>query len=287
MALGINTNIINDGDQYLLDAKNVKGGYVVVSDTTELNNLPTATIVKGSLAYSQSDEKFYLFNGSTWNEANFGGSVERHIFTINQRIQFTCEVAGIGSDVNIDVQPQIKYFLEGDDTEILTNLNNAITMLNYMLAQQGAPISFNPIAAISDYPAKFAEIQATLKQLALGSYIDAYTYTSIMSFLLYMPIGNLDLQDTNYIQNVFNNIYNGVYKVTANAIVYDVASTCYKHTSVQIWVYGNLPVIGSLESAAVGVDYFSDGEVFVSMDYPIPISVDYRNPDITITYIKQ
>lgn len=53
MALTINTNIVNDIDGYLLDAKNVKGGYVVVSgrgaDTKE--NIPASTKVVGALVY--------------------------------------------------------------------------------------------------------------------------------------------------------------------------------------------------------------------------------------------
>lgn len=68
MALTVNTNIINDTDQYLLDAKNVKGGYVVVNSTTERDALPTATTVAGTLCYCTSDSKFYQYNGTSWVE---------------------------------------------------------------------------------------------------------------------------------------------------------------------------------------------------------------------------
>ena len=61
MALTINTNIVNDIDGYLLDAKNVKGGYVVVSgrgtDTKE--NIPASTKVVGTLVYDAYEEKSY------------------------------------------------------------------------------------------------------------------------------------------------------------------------------------------------------------------------------------
>lgn len=70
MALTVNTNIRNDTDQYLLDAKNVKGGYIVVATIAERNNLPAATIVKGSLCYCQEDNKFYQYNGENWQIPN-------------------------------------------------------------------------------------------------------------------------------------------------------------------------------------------------------------------------
>ena len=65
MALTVNTNIINDTDQYLLDAKNVKGTFVVVASTAERDALPAATRVNGSLCYCTSDSKFYQYNGSS------------------------------------------------------------------------------------------------------------------------------------------------------------------------------------------------------------------------------
>ena len=72
MALTVNTQIINDTDQHHLDAKNVKGTFVVVASTTERNALPAATTVKGSLCYCTADSKFYQYNGSSWQEKNFG-----------------------------------------------------------------------------------------------------------------------------------------------------------------------------------------------------------------------
>lgn len=75
MALTINTNIINDVDGYLLDAKNVKGGYVVVSgrgsDTKE--NLYAAIKVVGTLVYDAYKGKSYRWNGNVWIEEQ-GGS---------------------------------------------------------------------------------------------------------------------------------------------------------------------------------------------------------------------
>jgi hypothetical protein len=76
MALTVNTNIINDTDQYLLDAKNVKGSYVVVGSTTERDSLPAATTITGSLCYCTGDSKFYQYNGTSWVEKTFGTTTE-------------------------------------------------------------------------------------------------------------------------------------------------------------------------------------------------------------------
>ena len=73
MALTVNTNIINDTDQYLIDAKNVKGTYVVVATATERDSLPAATRMNGSLCYCQEDSKFYQYDGKDWVEKGFGG----------------------------------------------------------------------------------------------------------------------------------------------------------------------------------------------------------------------
>lgn len=73
MALTINTKIVNDADNYSLDAKQVKGGYGVVDTQAALASLPVATIVEGSLYYVQESDKYYLYNGTTWQEAKFGG----------------------------------------------------------------------------------------------------------------------------------------------------------------------------------------------------------------------
>ena len=68
MALTINTNIVNDTDQYLLDAKNVKGGYVVVDNIAERDSLPVATRVEGTLCFCRADGKYYRYAGSSWLE---------------------------------------------------------------------------------------------------------------------------------------------------------------------------------------------------------------------------
>lgn len=84
MALNINTNLTNNYNEYLLDAKNVKGTYVVVPNYSELSALPSATVVSGSLAYCQSAVTingitypigFYQYDGSAWSKTNIGEGV--------------------------------------------------------------------------------------------------------------------------------------------------------------------------------------------------------------------
>lgn len=116
MALNINTNITNNLDGYLLDAKNVKGTYVVVSNYSELANLPSACVVEGTLAYCQNDysehlEGFYQYNGSTWLEAQLGGMSE--LMTMTTYSQFASTVE------NSQLIPGMKYRI----TDYVTKIN--------------------------------------------------------------------------------------------------------------------------------------------------------------------
>lgn len=71
MAITLNTNIKNDTDGYLLDAKNVKGGYLIADNLDNLKGLKLSTIVEGSLAYVKNENKFYMYNGTAWQEKVF------------------------------------------------------------------------------------------------------------------------------------------------------------------------------------------------------------------------
>lgn len=82
MALNINTNLTNNLNGYLLDAKNVKGTYVVVEEYSDLADLPEACLVEGTLAYVQSDTNYdlnsslYRYKGNAdWEKVNFGPNV--------------------------------------------------------------------------------------------------------------------------------------------------------------------------------------------------------------------
>lgn len=95
MSLNINTNLTNNLTGYLLDAKNVKGGFIVVSDYSALTNLPSAVIIDGVLVYCQSNitisgteyaAGFYQYNNNAWNLANFDQNIE--LKTINGQSLF-------------------------------------------------------------------------------------------------------------------------------------------------------------------------------------------------------
>ena len=96
MAIVINTQLVNENDEYLLDAKSVKGSYVVVNNYSELANLPSATVVNGSLAYCVNsytdtnvnpnvtyDAGFYQRTTNAWNAADLGGSQIVYVETSN------------------------------------------------------------------------------------------------------------------------------------------------------------------------------------------------------------
>ena len=68
MALTINTNIKNEANGYSLDASQVKGGYVVVANEKERNEIPAATKVNGTTIYQADVGKEYRWNGSEWLE---------------------------------------------------------------------------------------------------------------------------------------------------------------------------------------------------------------------------
>lgn len=69
--LNVNVNMTNNRTGYLADAKNIKGGFVVVASTDEI---PDACKVAGQLIYNTTDSKFYQYNGTAWVEVDFGGS---------------------------------------------------------------------------------------------------------------------------------------------------------------------------------------------------------------------
>ena len=76
MAITLNTNIKNDTDGYLLDAKNVKGGYLSVDTLANLQSFSLSTKEAGSFAYVRENSKFYIYNGVSWQEAKFYDDTE-------------------------------------------------------------------------------------------------------------------------------------------------------------------------------------------------------------------
>ena len=70
MALTVNTNMKNDADGYLTDAKFIKGTYVVVNTTDERDNLYSSTAIPGTLCHVTENNKTYRKTADGWAEEN-------------------------------------------------------------------------------------------------------------------------------------------------------------------------------------------------------------------------
>lgn len=112
MPITVNTNFINQADQYLLDAKNVKGTYVVVTDYNALATLPSATIVNGSLAYCQASvtisgtvysEGFYQYDGSSWNKIEYASTDRYHQTGTWDGLTYTATNVGGAPDLSLTI----------------------------------------------------------------------------------------------------------------------------------------------------------------------------------------
>lgn len=160
MALNINTNITNNLDGYLLDAKNVKGGFVVVANFSELANLPSACVVNGTLAYvseiAGGMKGFYQYDGSSWIAINITGSniyefiaqsgldySETYNFTLSSA-QFTSLLDDWNNFINgkKTTPPSFKFTFPTSDPETFSSfvimLNSAIGNAETYVLNQGA-----------------------------------------------------------------------------------------------------------------------------------------------------
>lgn len=142
MALNINTKLTNNLDGYLLDAKNVKGTYVVVADYSELSNLPASCVVVGSLAYCQSDYStheagFYQYTGSGWEVADLGGGGVATLMTSVTYSQFVSAIQG-GTLI-----PGMVYRI----TDYVTKIHGVYDLS--LIGQQGA---YLPYATSAEHP---------------------------------------------------------------------------------------------------------------------------------------
>lgn len=96
MAYIVNTKIENQTNGYLLDAKNIKGGYIVVASIAGRNGLPSATIMNGTLCFCQADSKFYQYTGTdgtntgiNWAEASFSTEIPEVLLKLAECIEIT------------------------------------------------------------------------------------------------------------------------------------------------------------------------------------------------------
>ena len=135
--------ITNTMTQYVADAKNIKGTYVVVNDYSDLASLPVATIVEGSLAYcvnSYTDTSvtpnvtynigFYQYNGLSWEAANIGGGGVGTLITEVTYSQFVSAINGS------QLIPGMKYRI----TDYVTKINGVYDLS--MIGQSGAYLPY-------------------------------------------------------------------------------------------------------------------------------------------------
>ena len=71
-----NTKVVleNTTDGYLAEGTSIRGGYFVIDSLANIATNYPRIAVEGSLCYCQSDDKFYVYNGSSWEEMKTGGS---------------------------------------------------------------------------------------------------------------------------------------------------------------------------------------------------------------------
>ena len=247
MALTINTNIINDADQYLLDAKNVKGTFVVVSDTTALNNLPTATILNGSLAYCQSNSKFYQNNGSTWVQVDIINATELpsttssdykkilyvssdgsyQLLSIDESLQIDNNILGINFDSTNLVNYVESLFLETYD--IVGNITNG-TLTGDTQINEGwtATCQLTPTSSSYGYPENIEVENASYTYnnqtgvIALSNAVGDVNITATCPQIYTMTI-----TVTNGTYTVESSYQNLVDKITTSAVIQINPSTDY------------------------------------------------------------
>ncbi len=146
MAFIVNTNIENQTNGYLLDAKNVKGGYLVVDSTDDLTSLPEATIVEGSLCYCTADSKFYQYNGTSWPEKEFGTKAEASISAAGlMSATDKTKLNGIAAGAEVNVQSDWNVTDTSSDA-FIKNKPNVIVEGDSRLTNARTPVAHNQAA---------------------------------------------------------------------------------------------------------------------------------------------
>lgn len=142
-------------DGVLLDAKAVKGGFVVVETLSDLNTLlltNSGSVVNGSHAYVGAENKTYVYNsdGNEWSES----SVDVDIDDLLQRITETeNSISNINDKINKNVVNNLSITTSGDTVNVNTS---TINILNNSTAtdSDALPLATNSNAGLmsqSDY----------------------------------------------------------------------------------------------------------------------------------------
>ena len=247
MALTINTNIKNDADGYLIDAKNVKGGFIVVEDFDALATIPSACKVEGTLAYIQDisggdigDTHYWKYTGNGARdgfesvlietetvEINIGNS-----FDITQTYTFTIDVesfseifAGNRLVLTINNQPLAMFY-----PDIFATSNNsaqANSILFYDNKQYLANLTITSSSWANNATLSFQELQAGSGGggTGTGSGDGLMGYQFSFSF----DTGDLDLGTAKVDVYATNDAFDKISeRVNANITFADVQAICDK-----------------------------------------------------------
>lgn len=169
MALKINTNIQNDFNEYLLDARAVRGGYNVVSGTgIDLKeNLPPATLVVGSLVYDAKEDKSYRWTGTEWKSAALEVSTDRsNTFTKEQIID-----GGQGGITLTPAGGDKPSCLKITNTQGGTTLNITATKLEFTDSEGELKVLAFEDIATKDDTKQFSTVDTVPEDLGTDQYV--------------------------------------------------------------------------------------------------------------------
>ena len=136
--------------KHLVDSGNVKGGFCVVADATELAALPVASqnedgvVVEGSLAYNRATKKFYQYQQVSespatyaWVEANLGGGSAVETLFVSSYNLFS---KVIGGETQLSSLTAIKHSYSATsitESDLIANVSLVLDAHNAMAVYVG------------------------------------------------------------------------------------------------------------------------------------------------------
>lgn len=169
-----------------------------------------------------------------------GASATKTIYeyTVGQHIDYTINENGF--DYDIDVSPEYKVFIDGDETEIVKNINYVILYINEQLSAIPGFTPFADITNFADYPSKATEIQTYLRTLYTQSILNDSGYSTMMFFVCEAPLVYIDetllpnANDQSVLMQImvksFDNLYNNKYKIKSGLKVGGFDANSYMST---------------------------------------------------------
>jgi hypothetical protein len=127
----------------IVRSNQVEGGYMVVANSNELAAMPNTIVKEGSLAYNQDDNKFYQYDGTRWNVADFGGGGS--VTTVNADLEYNLSTelrrkeGSIEDEIANITTTLVSFAFENNEVPDVDFANIKVnTTLNLTLTQQGS-----------------------------------------------------------------------------------------------------------------------------------------------------